>query len=123
MTAPTTTTNATGGTAADLLAELQAAWDRRGCVVTRSAEPAAIETPPPRRVAEAATPAARIVSGDHPRRPTDGARVCLSHQQPFDAVETADPRRVGWIRFTCRRCGGFLGYSPADCRRTLNDHG
>lgn len=36
--------------------------------------------------------------------------VCRSHLLPFDAVEQRDPKRPGYTRSTCRRCGRFLGY-------------
>lgn len=39
-------------------------------------------------------------------------RTCGAHLVPFDAIESADPSRGGWVRLTCRRCGRFLGYSP-----------
>ncbi len=39
---------------------------------------------------------------------------CETHLPPFDAVETKDTRRPGWIRSDCRLCGRFIGYRPAD---------
>ena len=39
-------------------------------------------------------------------------RRCRVHLMPFDAVETTDPSRGGWVRVACRWCGRFLGYSP-----------
>lgn len=41
-------------------------------------------------------------------------RACGAHLLPFDAIETTDPSRGGWVRMTCRRCGRFLGYSPRE---------
>jgi hypothetical protein len=48
------------------------------------------------------------------RRPIDPGRVrrCSSHLMPFDVIERPDPSRFGWVRFSCRRCGCFLGYGP-----------
>jgi hypothetical protein len=39
-------------------------------------------------------------------------RACGAHLLPFDAIETTDPSRGGWVRMTCRWCGRFIGYSP-----------
>jgi hypothetical protein len=36
---------------------------------------------------------------------------CGSHLPPFDGIEMPDPRRAGWVRVTCRKCGRFLGYA------------
>ena len=35
---------------------------------------------------------------------------CMEHLLPFDAIETTDIQRPGWVRSTCRLCGRFLGY-------------
>lgn len=45
---------------------------------------------------------------------------CESHLPPFDAVETNDSKRRGWMRSTCRKCGRFLGYRPANGQDTLS---
>lgn len=39
---------------------------------------------------------------------------CGSHNNPEQYADEPDPRREGWIRTTCRACGRFLGYRPAD---------
>jgi hypothetical protein len=39
---------------------------------------------------------------------------CSYHIQPFDSIAQADPKRNGWERLTCRKCGRFLGYRPVD---------
>jgi hypothetical protein len=44
---------------------------------------------------------------------------CRCHVPPFDAVETTDPKRKGWLRTSCRRCGQFLGYRPAETELTI----
>lgn len=38
-------------------------------------------------------------------------RPCLTHTAA-DLLDEPAPRRPGWIRSTCRRCGGFVGYRP-----------
>ena len=38
------------------------------------------------------------------------ARRCSTHLPPFDTNDTADPRRPGWVRSECRKCGAFHGY-------------
>ena len=39
---------------------------------------------------------------------------CNQHLPPFDAVEEPDPKRFGFIRSNCRRCGRFIGYRQAE---------
>lgn len=147
------TTTATDATPPDLLAALRAAWERTECVVTTAAGPAAKDTPAPRRTPQAAPQAAEAVAtgathqaprlaserqgATSPTAPAtatgnggSGAparqappRICTAHTHPLDAVERPAPGRAGWIRTTCRRCGRFLGYSPAADRRTLTKHG
>lgn len=43
-----------------------------------------------------------------------GAARCPSHIDRRDWLETPAPNRPGWLRTTCRRCGSFVGYRPAD---------
>ena len=48
----------------------------------------------------------------HRVKTIEASADCLSHIPPFDAVESPDPSRHGWIRSDCRKCGKFLGYRP-----------
>jgi len=107
------------GPSPDLLAALRSAWDRDGCVLTPPASRPAAEPSTTTGTPQAAPQAAR-------RDATPpAARIgrCRVHLPPFDAVERSDPRRPGWVRLTCRTCGGFLGYSPGNRHATLGDHG
>jgi hypothetical protein len=44
---------------------------------------------------------------------------CETHTPPFDAIETTDVKRRGWMRSTCRRCGRLLGYRPTNHQDTI----
>lgn len=49
--------------------------------------------------------------------------ACVVHLQPFDAIESEDPKRPGFIRSDCRRCGRFLGYRPKRDRVHFEERG
>lgn len=90
-------------TTLELLAELQTAW----------AVPIVGKLK-----ADTATNQARIV--DLLANAGVGSAVtnCRMHLLPFDAVESADLSRVGWIRSSCRLCGRFLGFRPVANSKT-----
>lgn len=37
-------------------------------------------------------------------------RSCAPHNDPANFVDTADPRRNGWVQTRCRHCGRLIGY-------------
>ena len=47
-----------------------------------------------------------------PRRTVAAARMsrCEAHGEPSQWEDEPAPYRPGWIRSTCRICGGFVGY-------------
>lgn len=91
-------TKTTTGTPPEILAALQAAWGQT--IATPAKSPEQIIVPLKPQAAPIAT------------EPPKARRICPSHIQPFDAIETPAPRRPGWIRVTCRRCGRFIGFHP-----------
>jgi transcription elongation factor len=63
-------------------------------------------TPEPGTLARKPT-AAEILAARKPAR-------CLGHTDPRHWLDEPARNRPGVIRTTCRRCGGFIGYRPAD---------
>jgi hypothetical protein len=37
---------------------------------------------------------------------------CVQHVDPTTWQDAPDPKRKGWLRTRCVRCGGFVGYRP-----------
>ena len=44
-----------------------------------------------------------------PATPAEPPR-CKQHIDPADWLDEPAANRPGWIRTTCRRCGGFVGF-------------
>ena len=47
-------------------------------------------------------------------------RRCLVHANPASGLDELAPNRPGWIRTTCKCCGGFVGNRPVE-RPKLSD--
>jgi hypothetical protein len=47
-------------------------------------------------------------------------RRCLVHADPASWLNEAAPNRPGWIRTTCKCCGGFVGYRPVEQSKLTN---
>lgn len=80
---------------AELLDRLRAAWNATGT--------------PPEQAGDRLTELL-------PRRTVAAARMvrCEAHGEPSQWEDEPAPYRPGWIRSTCRTCGGFVGYRPTD---------
>ena len=78
-------------------------------------EPARASTEPRRSTADA------LAALRH-RTPTGKPR-CTSHLNRRDWLTEPASNRPGWLRTTCRRCGSFIGYRPADKRVDRIDFG
>lgn len=109
-----------GAPDAGLLLDLRRLWTRKPeagtAAETLAGTGAAIGTATP----EAETTAKTSTATPTARKPTAAEllaartpRRCLTHTAA-DLLDEPAPRRPGWIRSTCRRCGGFVGYRPAE---------
>lgn len=108
--------------AAGLGLDLQRLWDRTPAAGDAGTGPGDGTTGTPARgmpqaetTGKTSTPtptarkptAAEILAARKPRR-------CLAHIDPREWLDEPAPRRPGYILTTCRRCGCFLGYRPAE---------
>ncbi len=82
-------------TTAEILNQLQTAWNVGSIASTVKATPAE-----PKQIGEVR------LSGNTSR--------CTKHLLPFDAIDEPDKSRFGFIRSKCRHCGRFLGYRRAE---------
>jgi hypothetical protein len=105
------TNETTDRPAGDLLAKLQAVWGRPNTAETHSALRGAVESSHRRGDVTGAQIGATMANEDPPPPPVVVVSGCGSHLPPFDGIEMPDPRRAGWVRVTCRKCGRFLGYA------------
>ncbi len=67
-------------------------------------------------------PATRTGDGPADLRPPPGTVAkgdpgCNGHSDPKHWKCIPAPGRPGWTRTTCRRCGVFVGYRPAEMTR------